>query len=265
MSKARGASAAAGCADCHGAHDIVPVKNLDSPVFKLNLPVTCAKCHSNPGLTAEYRMKYPQVASQYTDSIHGQALLKMGLIVAPSCNDCHGTHDIGRSVDRSSPINHANVAATCGKCHLGIEKTYNASVHGQLLAKGGQNGPVCVDCHSAHRNRRAGRQQFQGRKATRNAARCHQDRLAHYRDTYHGKAMLLGRPNVAPEVAACYDCHGHHDVLPPVQSRLASFQGQHRRHLPKMPSGRQRQFCQIHPARQSARRHTLPATCTTPS
>ena len=26
--------------------------------------------------------------------------------------------------------------------------------------------------------------------------------------------MALGRPNVAPEVAACYDCHGHHDVLP---------------------------------------------------
>ena len=46
--------------------------------------------HSNPGLTSEYRMNYPQVAAQYNDSIHGRALLKMGLIVAPCCNDCHG-------------------------------------------------------------------------------------------------------------------------------------------------------------------------------
>ncbi|MGA2541277.1 MAG: hypothetical protein ABSG78_06910 [Verrucomicrobiota bacterium] len=213
MSKARGASAAAGCSDCHGAHDIVSVKNADSPVFKLNLAVTCAKCHSNPGLTSEYRMKYPQVASQYSDSIHGRALLKLGLILAPSCNDCHGTHDIGRSVDRSSPINHANVASTCGKCHLGIEKTYNASIHGQLLAKGGQNGPVCVDCHSAHQITEPDGSNFKA-ASDEKCGSCHQDRLAHYRDTYHGKAMLLGRPNLAPEVAACYDCHGHHDVLP---------------------------------------------------
>ncbi|MEI6874420.1 MAG: hypothetical protein WCL50_04725, partial [Spirochaetota bacterium] len=38
--------------------------------------------------------------------------------------------------------------------------------------------------------------------------------LEHYRETYHGKAMMLGKPNAAPEVAACYDCHGFHDVLP---------------------------------------------------
>ena len=145
-----GASAAASCVDCHGSHDMQPVKHADSPVFKLNLPRTCAKCHSNPGMTAEYRMKYPQVASQYADSIHGRALLQMGLILAPSCNDCHGVHDIKRSVDRSSSVNHANVAATCGACHLGIEKTYNASIHGQILAKGDPSGPVCTDCHSAH-------------------------------------------------------------------------------------------------------------------
>jgi cytochrome b subunit of formate dehydrogenase len=214
MSKAMGASAAASCVDCHGSHDMQPVTSLDSPVFKLNLPRTCARCHSNPGLTAEYRMKYPEVPSQYTDSIHGQALLKMGLIVAPSCDDCHGVHDIKRSVDRSSPINHANVASTCGKCHLGIEKTYNASIHGQILAKGDLSGPVCTDCHSPHQIEAPDGKNFKAMSDER-CGRCHQDRLAHYRDTYHGKAMVLGRPNVAPEVAACYDCHGHHDVLPP--------------------------------------------------
>ena len=191
-----------------------PVKSADSPVFKLNLARTCAKCHSNDGITAEYRMKYPEVASQYSDSIHGRALLQMGLILAPSCNDCHGVHDIKRSVDRSSSVNHANVAATCGACHLGIEKTYNASIHGQILAKGDKSGPVCTDCHSAHQIEAPDGNHFKARSDER-CGRCHQDRLAHYRETYHGKAMALGRPNVASEVAACYDCHGYHDVQPP--------------------------------------------------
>ncbi|MGA2749015.1 MAG: cytochrome c3 family protein [Verrucomicrobiota bacterium] len=214
MSKAMGASAAAGCADCHGSHDIMPVTDAQSPVFKLNLPRTCARCHSNPGISAEYRMKYPLVASQYTDSIHGRALLQMGLILAPSCNDCHGVHNIKRSVDRSSPVNHANIAATCGKCHLGIEKTYSASIHGQILAKGDQSGPVCTDCHSAHQIESPAESNFKALSDER-CGRCHHDRLTYYRETYHGKAMALGRPNVASEVAACYDCHGYHDVQPP--------------------------------------------------
>ena len=38
VSHALGASGAAECWDCHGSHDILPVKNPASPVFKLNLP-----------------------------------------------------------------------------------------------------------------------------------------------------------------------------------------------------------------------------------
>lgn len=209
-----GASGAASCWDCHGAHEISPVKQADSPVFKLNLPRTCAKCHSNPGLTTEYQMKFPEAASQYQESIHGRALLKMGLIIAPSCNDCHGVHDIKRGVDRDSPINHANIAKTCGKCHVGVEQIYEQSVHGQLLAKGDKRGPVCTDCHTAHEVETPKNGHFKMASDAR-CGRCHEDRLTHYRDTYHGKAMALGKPNVASAVAACYDCHGHHDVLPP--------------------------------------------------
>jgi cytochrome b subunit of formate dehydrogenase len=208
-----GASGAANCWDCHGSHEIVPVKHGDSPVFKLNLPQTCAKCHSNAKLSKEYEMKFPEAASQYMESIHGRALLKMGLIVAPSCNDCHGVHDIKRGVDRDSPINHANVATTCGKCHVGVEEIYNKSIHGQLLAKGDSRGPVCTDCHTAHEVETPKNGHFKMASDQR-CGKCHEDRLEHYRDTYHGKAMALGKPNVASDVAACYDCHGHHDVLP---------------------------------------------------
>ncbi len=213
MSKAMGASAAASCVDCHGNHYIVPVAQPDSPVYKMNLPVTCGKCHANKNITDEYKMKYPSVEHQYQESIHGQALLKKGLIVAPSCNDCHGVHDIKRSVDRSSPINHANVAKTCGKCHVTVEAIYNKSIHGQLLAKGDPRGPVCIQCHSAHQIETPVSGHFKA-NSDLVCGKCHADRLEHYRDTYHGKAMALGKAHNATDVAACYDCHGHHDVLP---------------------------------------------------
>jgi predicted CXXCH cytochrome family protein len=213
VSHQMGASGAAICADCHGAHAIAPVTQADSPVFKLNLPGTCAKCHSNAGLTKEYQMKFPEAAGQYMESIHGRALLQMGLIVAPSCNDCHGVHDIKRAVDRDAPINQANIARTCGKCHVKIEAIYDQSIHGQLLAKGDKRGPVCSDCHTAHQVEAPRDGNFK-MASDQVCGRCHQDRLEHYRETYHGKAMALGKPNVAPEVAACYDCHGNHDVLP---------------------------------------------------
>ena len=213
MSHSMGASGAAQCWDCHGSHEMLPAKNPASSVYKLNLPATCAKCHSNTKLSKEYQIQVPDAASQYMDSIHGNALLKMGLIVAPSCNDCHGAHGIKRSVDRDSPINHANVAKTCGKCHVGIEETYNKSIHGQLLAVGDKRGPVCIDCHSAHQIENPTGNNFKTTSDQR-CGKCHQDRLEHYSETYHGKAMALGKPNSAPAVAACYDCHGFHDVLP---------------------------------------------------
>ncbi|MCP5525966.1 MAG: cytochrome c3 family protein [Verrucomicrobiales bacterium] len=221
VSQKMGASAAAKCSDCHGHHDILPVKDPNSPVFKLNLPATCAKCHSNEKLVAEYQIGGNE-PTHYLDSIHGQALLKMGLIVAPSCNDCHGVHDIKRSVDRESPINHLNIAKTCGTCHVKIEEVYEKSVHGRLNLGKDNRAPVCTDCHTAHEIETPVNGHFKAVSDQR-CGKCHEESLLHYRDTYHGKAMALGRADEAPEVAACYDCHGHHDVLPPSdpESRLS--------------------------------------------
>ncbi len=213
MSHEMGSSDAASCASCHGTHYIVSAKQPDSPVFKFNLPQTCGRCHDDAKLASEYRMGQTKAAGHYLDSIHGRALVQMGLIVAPTCNDCHGVHDIKRSIDKDSHTNHANIAKSCGNCHFGIEEIYNQSVHGQLLLKGDKNGPVCTDCHSAHDIEKPATAHFKA-NSDRSCGKCHADRLEHYRETYHGKAMALGEPNVAPDVAACYDCHGHHDVLP---------------------------------------------------
>src|ERR1035437_1845704 len=224
MSHKLGASDAATCTSCHGSHDIVPVKQANSPVYKFNLPKTCGTCHDNAKLTQEYRMGKTEAAGHYLDSIHGRALVTMGLIVAPSCNDCHGVHDIKRSIDKDSHTSHANIAKSCGTCHVGIEETYNQSIHGQLLAKGDKRGPVCTDCHTAHDIEKPATAHFKA-GSDQSCGKCHQNRLEHYNETYHGKAMALGQPNVASAVAACYDCHGHHDVFPVTDPRSRLSKG----------------------------------------
>ncbi|MFW5741320.1 MAG: hypothetical protein ACOC1F_13250, partial [Myxococcota bacterium] len=114
-------------------------------------------------------------------------------------------------------MNHANVPHTCGKCHLGVEDVYEDSIHAKLLAEGDPEGPVCTDCHTAHQIIHPIEASF--KLASDERCGRHQDRLGRYRETYHGKAILLGQGRVA----ACYDCHGHHDVLPASNpdSRLA--------------------------------------------
>lgn len=206
---AAGSALAARCADCHGTHDILPSRNPRSRTYKFNLPLTCAKCHANPRMMAEAGVREPNAAEQYIDSMHGRGLLTRGLIVAPSCNDCHGVHDILPEDDPRSTIHRDNVPGTCGACHVGVEAIYARSIHGRLLAEGDPRGPVCATCHTAHQIGPAGDTTFKLQSDERCGA-CHVNRLERYRESFHGKAMALDRPGVA----ACYDCHGHHDIVP---------------------------------------------------
>ena len=207
--KAGGMKDMATCADCHGSHDIVKVKDRRSRVYKMRLPFTCAKCHKNAKMGRKHNMTHPDAATHYMESIHGRGLLKDGLIVSPSCTDCHGGHDIQRHTHPRSPIHHSNVPKTCGKCHVGIQEIYDQSVHGKMLAKKQGKAPVCVDCHTAHDIAKPNNGHFKLASDER-CGKCHKDRLKRYRETYHGRAIALG----LQKVAACYDCHGHHDVLP---------------------------------------------------
>jgi cytochrome b subunit of formate dehydrogenase len=206
---AGGDRAAAQCKDCHGTHDILSPRNPQSRTYKLELPFTCAKCHANPRVMEAGKVRQPHAAEQYIDSMHGRGLIKEGLIVAPSCNDCHGVHNIWPASDPRSTIYKDNVPKTCGKCHIGVEQVYRQSIHGQLLEKGDPRGPVCATCHSAHQILTPGESAFKLLSDER-CGQCHADRLERYRETFHGKAMALGLPGVA----ACYDCHGHHDIVP---------------------------------------------------
>ena len=202
-------SPAARCWDCHGAHDILSRHNTQSRTYKLHLPGTCAACHANPRMMEQEHVHRPHAAEQYIDSMHGRALLVDGLIVAPSCNDCHGVHDIRPPTDPRSTIHRDTIPQTCGKCHIGVADTYRKSIHGQLVEAGDERAPVCATCHTAHEVVTPGDTAFKLLSDDR-CGQCHQDRLRRYRETFHGKAIALGLAGVA----ACYDCHGHHDIVP---------------------------------------------------
>lgn len=209
-----GTPGVATCTTCHSKpHEMVPVKHINSPVSKFNLPETCGQCHESSQAANAMGIRNSGAIAHFRDSIHGQSLFKKGLIFAPSCNDCHGSHDIKPSRDSDSHSNRGHITEACVKCHVGIEKTYEQSVHGRLLLEGDERAPVCIDCHTAHDIERPSNAHFKQSSDVR-CGKCHEDQLDRYHETYHGKAMALGQADVAPEVAACYDCHGHHDVLP---------------------------------------------------
>jgi len=140
---------AASCNDCHGVHDILPLSDPHSKIWKQNVASTCGQCHKS-------------VYDVYRASIHGQAVAAGALeaatctdchgehrILAPAnpqspvylasragqqtvanCASCHGVHNIFPSSDARSTVNKANLANTCGKCHPDAGQRFTiSSVH----------------------------------------------------------------------------------------------------------------------------------------
>jgi hypothetical protein len=102
-----------------------------------------------------------------------------------------------------------NVPSTCGKCHEGIALQFKAGVHGKLLAEGKRDGPACQTCHTAHGIQRADQAAWQ-LSVIGQCGTCHAERIATFRDTFHGQVTALGYRTVA----GCADCHGSHEILP---------------------------------------------------
>lgn len=202
---------AATCADCHGSHDILPSKDTKSRTNHFNLPGTCLSCHKDPALgdKAGHAAK-TGAPSRFTDSIHGTALEKSGLTVAPNCVSCHGTHEILRMSDPDSRINRRNVPTTCGGCHAKILTAFDTGVHAEALRKGNPRAPVCIDCHSAHGVTLPDTVAWKV-GVIRECGTCHVDLIETYRDTYHGQVTELG----FARVATCADCHGSHAIHAP--------------------------------------------------
>ncbi len=153
--KATGDPGVATCVSCHGKphgsgadpakQGILPLADLNSPVYRTRLAKTCAKCHSDEKMMAgrEYQGR-PLGHHQYQDwqqSVHAKALLEKGDLSAPTCNNCHGNHG-------ALPPQVDSVANACGTCHgrnaklFAETKMKSEFEHAKL--------PGCATCHNAH-------------------------------------------------------------------------------------------------------------------
>lgn len=143
------------CKDCHGSHDILPVADSRSAVAPLQVPFVCGRCHQEGTPVQRNRnIHQDNILENYSESIHGEGLLRKGLVVAPNCASCHTAHSILKHSDPGSSISRRNIAATCAKCHAQIEAVHRKVIKGELWEKQAHVLPACVDCHQPHKVRR---------------------------------------------------------------------------------------------------------------
>jgi hypothetical protein len=203
---ARGDQLAPHCSDCHGKHDIVGVKSKDSPVAPLKVPFLCGKCHQEGGPVQKARVIHQDhILENFSESIHGQGLLKKGLIVAPSCASCHTAHSILPHTDPASSIARRNIAKTCTQCHAQIEVVHRKVIKGELWEKEEHVLPACVDCHQPHKVRKVFYDQGM---ADRDCMRCHAaPTIVSAKD---GRSLAVNPDDVAHSRHAkisCSQCH----------------------------------------------------------
>jgi len=203
------------CASCH--NDITD-KHPDNNVPVR--PVDCARCHLAPSLS-------------YTASVHGVARrggASTGLHQPPVCADCHGSHRVLPPASPGSPLNFANLAKTCGRCHEQESKDVLQSVHGKAVAAARRDAPTCTDCHSEHKI-----EALKGSSPLKISgeicSKCHAsaqlntkynlpaDRVKTFFASYHG----LAAQNGSTSAANCGSCHGYHLVLPSSDPRSSIY------------------------------------------
>src|SRR5678815_2914735 len=165
----------------------------------------------------------------YQQSVHGRAVAA-GSEKAAVCTDCHGSHEILQASDPKSSIFKFNVPQTCAKCHNDVKQEFMQSIHGQAVARGNGQAPVCTDCHGIHSIKAhldPSSSVSAQNLAKTTCARCHEGvrladefgveggRATTYLASYHGLASKLG----SKVVANCASCHGVHNILPSTDAR----------------------------------------------
>jgi cytochrome b subunit of formate dehydrogenase len=200
------------CQDCHAKHATLGMDSPVSPTYALNVPALCGGCH-RIGEKAATRIdaKVDDIVGSYEDSVHGRGLMQSGLVVTATCADCHGAHSELPPEDPNSSTNPQHVAETCGACHHGIEEQFRESIHWTADPIANPEFPTCEDCHSSHTIMRTEQIGFRALMMEQ-CGRCHEEQTETFFDTFHGKVSRLGGEGVAK----CYDCHGTHGILSPL-------------------------------------------------
>ncbi|HXG52645.1 MAG TPA: cytochrome b/b6 domain-containing protein [candidate division Zixibacteria bacterium] len=215
---------AASCFACHGnVHRLARAADPAAPTNRQNIARTCARCHADTALAEKFRIPVVRPVEAYLQSVHARAVArgKAGAV----CSDCHGSHGILPASDAASPISHAKIPETCGKCHGSVVALYRESVHGEAAARGVRGAPVCTDCHGEHRILGPAEPDspvFTANIPGHTCGRCHgdarmserfglpPDKVPAFQDSFHGLALRAGQLTAAN----CASCHGVHDIRP---------------------------------------------------
>jgi hypothetical protein len=145
------------------------------------------------------------IITNYSESIHGAALLQKGLVVTATCASCHTSHFILPHTDSRSSIARQNIAATCSRCHARIEDVHRKVIRGELWEKELHVLPACVDCHQPHQIRKVFYDQGM---ADQDCLRCHE--RADLKSPKDGRALFvdaLALKESAHLRTACSQCH----------------------------------------------------------
>lgn len=188
------------CKACHGAaHTLLKAEDLNALTSPIQQIQSCGRCHNRP----------PELLDGFLGSVHAKALLVSGLLIAPSCSDCHSYHGILPASNGRSTVAARNVPQTCGACHgLTFRTWVEQGAHGRLWKHDG-NGPVCTSCHRSHEILEPVTTGVR-RRSPEDCGGCHGEAYASFRDSFHGKATDLGFTTAA----ICSDCHTSHQNLP---------------------------------------------------
>ena len=147
---ARGDVRVAICTDCHGAHRILRSQEPTSPTARRNILDTCARCHSNATLMAEYHLPADE-ADKFRHSVLGVSLFDEEHPSAPTCATCHGAHG-------ATAPHVGSIRAVCGHCHTRTREYFNQGPHKKPADEGKM--PECVSCHGYHDTAEANRTLF---------------------------------------------------------------------------------------------------------
>ncbi|MFO7901513.1 MAG: cytochrome c3 family protein [Planctomycetota bacterium] len=130
------------CANCHGAHGILPASDEKSTLHVSNVADTCAQCHRF-------------IEETLQQSVHGQGAGTSNDAPPPdgdvkrkaSCTDCHQGHDLA---DPETARFRNTQPRRCGNCHARLTHQYGQSMHGELTDLGYTAAAKCADCHGFH-------------------------------------------------------------------------------------------------------------------
>ncbi|OGO19223.1 MAG: hypothetical protein A2144_08775 [Chloroflexi bacterium RBG_16_50_9] len=138
------------CVDCHSPnsnpHSVIRVLEYNAPTYKKNIADTCAKCHGNAELMADYGI-VEKVYESYMRSFHGKALqlgtYEITQLDKATCTNCHGFHDVKSVRDPGSPVAGLdNLARTCEQCHVGAGAEFASGFLGHEEASTQHVAPV---------------------------------------------------------------------------------------------------------------------------